>query len=74
MMSPFDRHKVDVAWNKKNNAWKSVNVNGVVNGVKVSNHYYFTASFLGDQRKIIFYKQTMCSGNIVLIILSFVRK
>jgi len=25
-----------------------------------------SASFLADQRKIIFYKQTMCSGNIVL--------
>ena len=25
-----------------------------------------SASFLADQRKIIFYKQTICSGNIVL--------
>ena len=64
-MSPSDRHKVDVAWNNCfrqifNACWRESAKPLLFNCNTMS------ASFLADQRKIIFYKQTMCSGNIVL--------
>ena len=64
-MSPSDRHKIDVAWN---NCFRKIFGACWRESAKPLLFYCNTmsASFLADQRKIIFYKQTMCSGNIVL--------